>query len=455
MHVLKAARLIDGTGAEPVLDGRVHVDGRRIVYAGPARDAPPIVGPTDDVIDLGDRTLLPGLIDCHAHPVSWAASGGDRPGSELSQPWGDQLRVLGSIEKLRKALMAGVTTIRNTGSPRHTAYAVKAALESGAIEGPRLIVAGPAICPTGGHAHGGGGEADSPDGVRLMAREQFKNGAQFLKLTATGGGTFGTVRHRATYTVAELAAAANEADQHDSYATVHVHGTEGIVRCLDAGIQMLEHATFVLQDNREYFDADVAARIRDQNVVVVPTVQVYGRWVETSPGHLDNLTDDEEAEWETHYNALPYQLIAFPHLRKLSAYERGLWEHRYDSFMRRVELVGRLYETGVVLLMGSDGGGRPAPIDDPAHGLECHVTAGIPPLQVIASATGLAAKWIRIDNVTGTLAVGKEADVIAVDGDPVADMRCMEHVDFVMRAGKVVKTPALAPSMASVVSLVS
>jgi imidazolonepropionase-like amidohydrolase len=454
MQVLKAARLIDGTGAAPIDDGRVHVDGRRIVYVGPAREAPPIVGPADDVLDLGDRTLLPGLIDCHAHPVSYAPSGGDRPG-ELSQPWGDQLRVLGAIDKLRRALLAGVTTIRNTGSPRYTAYALKQALDSGAIDGPRLIVAGAAICPTGGHGHGGGGEADGPDGVRQMAREHFKNGAQFLKLTATGGGTFGTVRHRGTYTVEELAAAAQEADQHESYATVHVHGTEGIVRCLDAGIQMLEHGTFVLSDNREYFDAAVAARIVDQNVVVVPTVQVYARWVETSPGRLDNLSQDDRDEWEARYNSLPYQLIAFPHLDKLGNYERGLWEHRFDSVTRRVELVGQLYNAGVVLLMGSDGGGRPAPIDDPAHGLALHVKAGVRPMQAIVSATGLAAKWIRIDRETGTLAVGKEADVIAVDGDPLADIRCMERVDFVMRAGKVFKAPAAVSAAAPVAALVS
>ncbi len=454
MRVLKAARLIDGTGAAPISDARVHVDGKRIVFVGPAREAPPIVGPTDDVIDLGDRTLLPGLIDCHAHPVSYAPSGGDRPG-ELMQPYADQLRVLGSIDKLRRALLAGVTTIRNTGSPRYTAYAVKEALDTGAIDGPRLIVAGPAVCPTGGHGHGGGGEADGPDGVRQMVRENFKNGARFIKLTGTGGGTFGTVRHRATYTVEELAAAANEADQHDSYATVHVHGTEGIVRCLDAGIQGLEHCTFVLSDNREYFDADVAARIRDQNVVVCPTVQVYGRWVETSPGRLDNLTEDEENEWEAKYNALPYQLIAFPHLNKMSAYQRGLWEHRYDSFNRRVDLVGQLHNTGVTIIMGSDGGGRPAPIDDPAHGLICHVQAGVSPMQAIVSATGLAAKWIHADSETGTLAVGKEADVIAVDGDPLANIRAMERVDFVMRAGRVFKTPTATPVESSVAALVS
>jgi imidazolonepropionase-like amidohydrolase len=96
----------------------------------------------------------------------------------------------------------------------------------------------------------------------------------------------------------------------------------------------------------------------------------------------------------------------------------------------------------VVLLMGSDGGGRPGPIDDLGHGIQLHVKAGVPALQAIASATSLAAKWIRIDNVTGSLLADKEADVIAVDGDPVQDITAMSRVEFVMRGGQAYKAPA-------------
>jgi imidazolonepropionase-like amidohydrolase len=438
MLVLKAANLIDGTGQPGVRDAEVQVDGKRIVYAGPAREAPPAKGDAQ-LIDLGQRTLLPGLIDCHAHPVSY---GTDGPSSPVA--WADELRVLHGTDSLRRALLSGVTTIRNTGSPRNTAYSLKAAVDAGKVPGPRLVIAGAVVCSTGGHGHMGGGEADGADAVRREVRDRFKNGASFIKLTATGGGTVGTVRHRATFTVEELESAAKEAIQHDSYTTAHVHGTEGIVRCLDAGVHMLEHATFVLEDNREYFDADVAARCRDQNVPIVPTVQVYGRWVETSPGRIDGLSPDELAEWEARYNRLSCQLPPFPRLDKLPESELRLWHHRFDSFLRRVDLVGQLYRAGVVLLMGSDGGGRPGPIDDLGHGIQLHVKAGVPALQAIASATSLAAKWIRIDAVTGSLVAGKEADVIAVDGDPVVDITAMSRVDFVMRGGQTFKAPAAA-----------
>ena len=248
------------------------------MYAGPAREAPTVPG-NSEVIDLGQRTLLPGLIDCHAHPCRY---GGE--GLTTNAAWGDELRVLYGTEAMRRALLSGVTTIRNTGSPRNTAYSLKAAVDAGKVHGPRLVIAGAVVCSTGGHGWSGGGGSDGPDAVRREVRDRFKNGATFIKLTATGGGTVGTVRHRATFTVEELESAAKEAIQHDGYATAHVHGTEGIVRCLDAGVQMLEHATFVLEDNVEYFNADVASRVRDQNVPIVPTVQVYGRWVETEPG---------------------------------------------------------------------------------------------------------------------------------------------------------------------------
>ena len=436
MIILKAANLIDGTGKPGVGPAEVHVDGKRIVYAGAAREAPPVASTngTTQVINLGQRTLLPGLIDCHAHPVSYAG--------DSHAVWADEARVLFATEQMRRALLSGVTTIRNTGSPRNTAYALKAAVDAGVVPGPRLVIAGAIVCSTGGHGWPGGGEVDGPDAVRREVRDRFKNGATFIKLTATGGGTVGTVRHRATFTVEELASAAKEAIQHDSYATAHVHGTEGIVRCLDAGVQMLEHATFVLEDNVEYFNAEVAARIVDQNVPIVPTVQVYGRWVETSPGHLDGLTTDEIDEWQARYSKLTVAVPPFPRLDRIPAAELKLWEHRFNSFNRRVELVGQLYRAGVVLLMGSDGGGRPGPIDDLGHGIQLHVKAGVPVLEAIASATGLAAKWMRVADVTGSLVAGLEADVIAVDGDPLQDITSLSRVDFVMRGGIAYKIPA-------------
>jgi imidazolonepropionase-like amidohydrolase len=178
---------------------------------------------------------------------------------------------------------------------------------------------------------------------------------------------------------------------------------------------MLEHATFVGEDGLEHFDRSLAERIRDLDVPVVPTVQVNGR-----------IAESEDLE---HY------------LAQQSAAERRTWVRRLESFKRRVELVGQLHDAGVTILMGSDGGGRPAAIDDLAYGLALHVRAGIPPLDVIASATSIAARRIGLGEVTGSLTPGRSADIIAVPGDPGADITAVARTDFVMARGDVVRGP--------------
>lgn len=403
-----ADRLIDGSGAPPIARGLIRTDGRHITYCGPAAADPERgLGP---ILDLGDRTLMPGLIDCHAHPGTHPARNG------LEDPGFTARHVLNGAAATWRALVSGVTSMRVTGAPGVSSMVMRDAIAEGVVPGPRLLVAGPVICPTGGHGYWTGVETDGPVGVRRTARQLFKDEVDFLKLTATGGGTAGTARHRGTFTVEELAAAAAEAEQHDRYATAHVHGLEGMHRCLDAGIQMLEHATFVGKDGLEHFDRALAERIRDQNVPVVPTVQVNGREAE-SEGLSEMVAGLDEAG-------------------------QALWTRRLESFRRRVELVGQLHEVGVTILMGSDGGGRPARIDDLAYGLELHVRAGVPAMDVIRSATSLAAQWLGIGADTGTLAAGKVADAIAFPGDPLADITAVAATDFVLSAGRLIRKPA-------------
>ena len=403
-----ADRLIDGSGGPPIAKALMRTDGLRITYCGPAQfDPEQGSGP---ILDLGDRTLMPGLIDCHAHP-------GIRPSqNEMGSVATASRHVLNGAAAAWRALVSGVTTMRVTGAPGVSSQVLRNAIAEGVFPGPRLLVAGPVICPTGGHGYSSGIEADGPIKVRRAARQLFKDDVDFLKLTATGGGTAGTVRHRGTFTVEELAAAAAEAEQHDRYATAHVHGIEGIRRCLDAGIQMLEHGTFVGDDGLEHFDRALAERIRDQGVPVVPTVQVNGREAESDT--LEEL------------------------LAGLDEAGQALWKRRLESFKRRVELVGQLHEVGVTILMGSDGGGRPARIDDLAYGLELHVRAGVPAMEVIVSSTSLAARWVGLGDETGTLRAGLFADAIAFPGDPLADITSVAKTDFVMSAGTLIRKPA-------------
>lgn len=408
---LRAGLLIDGTGAKPVADATVVVEDGRIAWVGETAAAPP-VGDGGTVVDLGPCTLLPGLIDTHSHPISFP-----RPGDPVDLlHWADELRLLHSVQHLAAALRSGITTIRDCGAPRVTAFALKEAVEEGVLESPRLLVAGRPICPTGGHGHKAGSEADGPWGVRRETRKLFKEGADFLKLTATGGGTARTARHRATFTVEELRAAREEAELHDSYATAHCHGTEGIIRCLEAGVPMIEHATFVALDGKESFDAEVADRMAEQGTVVVPTVQIHGRWLEEGAERVESMPEEE----------------------------RALFHRRTGSFERRLELVKLLYDSGVEILMGSDAGtGRnyQAPLDDLGYGLRLHVEVGLPVVDVVASATGRAADHLGIGGLTGTLTEGKEADIIALAGNPMEDVVALERTVFVMKSGRVIREP--------------
>lgn len=414
-YELRAARLVDGSDAPTVDDVVVRVVDRTIQYAGAAQAAPAPSGNPFTVLDLGGATLMPGLIDCHAHPIPHA----DVP--ELGAPHArDGVRITHGLHEMVSALSHGVTTFRDCGAPRFTGFALKQAVTADLVAGPRLVVAGRVLCPTGGHAHVGGGEVDGADGVMLGARQLFKEGADFIKVTATGGGTKGTARHRATFTVDELKAAVEVARQHDSYVTAHTHATEGIVRCLDAGVPMLEHATFVAEDGVERLDRDVLLRIRDQGVIVCPTVAIHGRWLEDAADQVDQM---DEAE-------------------------RAVYTLRKDGFQRRLDLVRALHDAGVRLLMGSDGGkGRnyPAALDDLAYSLALHVGVGIPPLEVIRSATGDAADAIGLGETVGRVRAGWEADLIAVDGNPLEDIAAVARPTFVMQAGAVVRHDAAAP----------
>ena len=403
---VRAGRLLDGSGGPAIADAAVQVSGELLTYAGPAATAPPAPAGTA-LVDLGpDVTLLPGLIDCHAHPLPHA----DLPelGPEHAR---DGVRLLYAVHVLAGALVKGMTTFRDCGAPRMTAFALKTAVDAGLVPGPRLRVAGHIICPTGGHGYSQGGEVDGADGVRQAARQLFKQGADFIKITATGGGTVpGPPRHRATFTVAEIAAAVEVAEQHDSYVTAHCHSTEGIVRCLDAGVPMLEHATFVGPDGREHLDRAVLTRISDQGVTVCPTVAVHGRWLDEVAGQPDDA-------------------------------DRAVWSRRADSFARRLDLVAELHAAGVPVLIGSDGGfGRsyPAALDDLAYSVALHVRAGVPAADAIVSATSLAADKIGMGDLVGRLAPGLQADVLAVTGDPLAEIEALERVRLVLQHGEVI-----------------
>jgi imidazolonepropionase-like amidohydrolase len=404
--VLHAARLIDGTGAPAVANGVVVVTGDRIVAVG--REGSVNVPSGAARVDLGDATLLPGFIDAHVHLI----------GRPLGDPGADDafvrdFQAFGAIlgvANAQKTLMAGFTTVRNVGALNFDDLALRKAINEGYVVGPRMQAAAHAIGITGGHCDENGfrpgladgtprdGIADGPEQIRQAVRYQAKYGADVIKTCASGGVlSEGDAVGVEQYTFEELKALVDEATKLERKVAAHAHGTESIKSATRAGVASIEHGSFL--------DEEGARLMARRGTYLVPT-----------------LSAGEAVERTARTGAL----------RGLRA-EKGLAAARA---MRNGIRLARTYNVPIAL--GTDAGVS-------AHGANGHEFTllvdwgGLTPMRAIVAGTGSAAKLLGWDNRIGTLAVGKLADVVAVPGDPLADIRVMERPTFVMKNGIIYK----------------
>ena len=377
-------------GAILVRDGRIA--------SGPAGDA--------EAFDLSGYTCLPGLIDLHAHltinPDTLTA---------LDMGRSSAARTLDALRNAQTMLHAGFTTLRLPGEfdGWYGVLDLKRAIARGQHEGPRLLVAPHAISATGGH-----GDfntlmadlaietptriADGPEELRAEIRREFKHGADWIKLMMTGGVmSAGDDPNVSTYTEAEVRAAVEEVHRHKKRITVHAHGAPGIKTALRAGVDSVEHATLV--------DAEGIALFKERGVPMVPTLYV-----------MNYILEEGEA-------------IGFP--RESIEKARALIEERD----RRI---GAAIGAGVMVAFGSD---TIFPHETAAREFAVMVGLGLSPLDALRSAGVIPARVLGLENEIGRIAPGFAADVIAVAGDPLEDIRVMEDVRFVMRAGRVMKQP--------------
>jgi imidazolonepropionase-like amidohydrolase len=407
--VLRAARLIDGTGAAPVRDAAVVVTGNRIVAVGPATG---VQVPRDArVIDLGDATLLPGLIDMHTHLT----------GRVLGDPRGDvaavrdftSMSAILAVPAAERTLMAGFTTVRNVGAGDFQDLALRQAIEEGHIPGPRMQAAAHGLGITGGHcdqnAYRPGlmdgdyrtGVADGPEAVRAAVRYQVKYGADVIKTCATAGvlsegmAAVGTTQ----YTLEELQAMVEEATKLERKVVAHAHGTEGIKIAVRAGVASIDHGSFL--------DAEGARLMAQRGTFLVPTLMA-GEAVENfaRSGVLTGLRAE----------------------KALAAAEA----------MRNTVRLARA--NGTPIALGTDAGVIPHGTNGREFTLMVE-WGGMPPMDAIVAGTMNAARLLGWEDRIGSLAAGKLADVVAVPGDPLADITAMERVHFVMKDGVVYRTP--------------
>ncbi|HET6318433.1 MAG TPA: amidohydrolase family protein [Chloroflexota bacterium] len=398
MKAIRAGRLIDGTGAAVQHGVSVFCEEGRIVGVEPSGDTPSDA----EVIDASESTVMPGLIDGHVHLVFSAAA---NPLGDLGVE-DDQRLLLRSVAAARRALAAGVTTVRDLGGRGGVTFRLRDAIKDGLVRGPRVLAAGSPITITGGHCHFLGLEADDEAGVRAAARSQLKAGASCLKIMATGGRmTPGTNVGRAQFSVAELSAAVDEARRGGVPIAAHALGTDGIRAAARAGVDTIEHCSWLGALSGVEFDEATAALMAEKGIAAEPTL-------DTIIGPMKHSPPEEISP--------------------------GLREH-IALRPRILDALRRMLELGVPIITGTDAGVSWTPFDSLALELELLVTqVDMKPLQAIHSATGGAARALGLAGSVGTVAVGSAADLIVVAGDPATDITALRQVHLVLQAGNVV-----------------
>ena len=357
-------------------------------------------------IDLSGKTILPGLIDMHVHLDGPADIGGYR-GLEFT----DSFWAMTAVGNARAMLDAGFTTVRNVGSGNRNDIGLKQAIENNYAVGPRIVPAGFALGATGGHCDSTflppslekedkeEGIADSPDELRYQVRRQRKYGAEVIKVCATGGVfSRNTEPGQQQLSESELRVIADEAHQWGLRVAAHAHGGDGIKAAIKAGIDTIEHASLVDDEGIKL----AAARARP----VWFTMDIYNTDYTQAEGAKNGVLEDN--------------------LRK----DREVAQIQRDNFRKA-------HKAGVKMVFGSDAGVMP-------HGqigkqFATMVQYGMTPIEAIQAATRNAAQALGREKDVGAIAVGRFADVIAVTGDPLANVRELESVDAVVKGGKLIK----------------
>ncbi len=403
--LIHAGRLVDGVSAAPRERVTVVVDGGRIQAIESGFRA---AGSGDEVVDLTQATVLPGLMDMHVHLTSEHSRT-----SELdSIKKGEADRAYDSTVFAERTLMAGFTTVRNLGDQWNVSIALKRAIDSGKVKGPRIHTSGRSIGTRGGHADATNSfgpfltsndprhdtVCNGADSCREAVRQRYQDGADSIKITATGGVlSIAKSGSAPQFTDEELAGVVSTAHDYGMKVAAHAHGAEGIKRAVRAGIDSIEHGTFM--------DDEGIRLMKEKGTHYVPTISA-GRWVY------------EQAQDPTYFPAIvrPKALAVGPQIQ---------------------ETFGKAWRAGITIMFGTDCGVC-------AHGdngkeFGYMVDAGMPVMDAIRSATIVPARYLGIYDRLGSLEAGKLADIIAVPGDPLADVRVLERVSFVMKDGVIYK----------------
>ena len=406
--LIKAGRLIDGLANRPLEKGAVLIEGSDIRQVGAVGEVRAPEGAAVDEFSYPEGTILPGLVDVHVH-FNYM---GDGTHTDDVMKLPDELLLVRSLANARTHLQSGVTTIRECGSKHATTFSLREGVRQALAVGPRMLLCGNPVTITGGHMWQMGAVADGVDGVRATVRRLIGDGADWIKVPATGGTTSTSFPLRPSFTVEELKAIAEEAHKFGKLAGAHCGSTQGTINSLDAGIDMIIHSHFREADGTPKFREDVAERIGRQEAFVNPTLYV-------NVVILRRLEEKEEREG-------------------LTSEERAALDQMRRYWDARLDHIGRMASMGVKFAAGSDAGFGYYPLGQFAREFEALTQAGFSPMQAIMAGTREAANSIGLGRAVGTLEPGKVADVLIVNGDPSKDINDLSKVKAVFQCGHLV-----------------
>jgi imidazolonepropionase-like amidohydrolase len=396
LMAVRAARLIDGSGAV-VEDAVVVVDGERVRKVGSGDGAVPAGAA---VVDLRPLTLIPGLIDAHTHMTFyWDRAPGSRPWSQLGSLH-SAVTVYLAQENARKALETGVTTVRDLGSWEYLDVAMRDLIARGAMTGPRMFVAGYGLYVTNSKSRPGPrqvepGQADGVPDVERVAREQIAAGVDWIKMYGSTGSDQDVTGFQ-TFSFEEMKAAVDVAHRAGKRIAIHSYGPDGARDAVRAGADSVEHATGM--------DDTTIAEMARRGTVYVPTVEHNRYYI----AHRDEF-----------------------------GYDQAVVDRLEEYVQRNFETLKRAVRAGVPIAMGSDA--VFTGFGENTRELEWFVKAGMTPVQALATATANGAKLLGMEKELGAVAPGFYADLVAVEGDPRADIEAVVRgVRWVMKGGKVV-----------------
>ncbi|MGW7361729.1 amidohydrolase family protein [Streptomyces sp. NPDC054802] len=371
------------------VDGAVFVDKGVIVAAGPRAEVEAQAEPAVPRLAFPEGTLLPGLIDTHVH---LALDAGADPVGTLRAA-SDTEVYLGMAERARRLLATGVTTVRDLGDRGGLAVRLRDEIAGGGLPGPRVLAAGTPLTGPGGHCWFLGGEVEGEEAIRAAVRRNAESGVDLIKVMATGGGITkgGPPVWQAQFTTQELRIVVEEALRFGLPVSAHAHGTEGIAAAVAAGVDTIEHCTWMARDGFDVREDLVTAMVA-QGIDVCPAA---------SP------------DWR--------------------GFAERFGRERAEEMFDRIRWMA---QRGVRLLPGTDAGVSRAVFDGFVSSLEFFAHIGLTPVEIIDLATTGAAEALGLSRDTGRLGAGYRADLLVVDGDPLSDLRALRSARLILAGGR-------------------